>query len=56
MTVGGRHAKFHRQAKLTMRCACGTILRSVKMAVNIKDLYGNPGYRFTKISIRRNSQ
>ena len=26
------------------------------MAVNIKDLYGNPGYRFKKISIRRNSQ
>ena len=27
--------------KLTMRVTCGTILRNVKMAVNIKDLYGN---------------
>ena len=40
----------HRQPKLTMRVTCGTILRNVKMAVNIKDLYGNPGYRFKKIS------
>ena len=32
---------FHRQPKLTMRVTCGTILRNVKMAVNIKDLYGN---------------
>ena len=31
----------HRQPKLTMRVTCGTILRNVKMAVNIKDLYGN---------------
>ena len=46
----------HRQPKLTMRITCGTILRNVKMAVDIKDLYGNPGYRFKKISIRRNSQ
>ena len=44
------------QPKLTMRVTCGTILRNVKMAVNIKDLYGNPGYRFKKISIHRNSQ
>ena len=34
-----------------MGVTCGTLLRNVKMAVNIKDLYvhrhGNPGYRFT---------
>ena len=47
---------YHRQPKLTMRVICGAILRNVKMAVNIKDLYGNPGYRFKKISICRNSQ
>ena len=47
---------YHRQPKLTMRVTCGTILRNVKMAVNIKDLYGNSGYRFKKISFRRNSQ
>ena len=46
----------HRQPKLTARVTCGTILRNVKMAVNIKDLYGNPGYRFKKISFRRNTQ
>ena len=46
----------HRQPKLTVRVTCGTILRNVKMVVNIKDLYGNPGYRFKKISFRRNSQ
>ena len=45
----------HRQPKLTMRVTCGTILRNVKIAVNIKDLYGNPGNRFKKISIRRSS-
>ena len=39
-----------------MRVLCGTILRNVKMAVNMKDLYGNPGYTFKKISIGRNSQ
>ena len=40
----------HRQPKLTTRITCGTMLGNVKMAVNLKDLYGNPGYRFKKIS------
>ena len=39
----------------SLSVTCGTILRNLKMAVKIKDLYGNPGYRFKKISIRRNS-
>ena len=47
---------LHRQPKLTVRVTCGTILRNVKMVVNIKDLYGNPGYRFKKIRFHRNSQ
>ena len=29
---------------------CGLILRSPQMAMNIKDLCGNSGYRFKKIN------
>ena len=47
---------YTQQPKLTVRVTCGTILCNVKMAVNIKDLYRNPGYRFKKISVRRNFQ
>ena len=46
----------HRQPKLSMRVTRGTILRNLKMAVNMKDLYGNPGNRFKKINTRKNSQ
>ena len=44
----------HRQPKLSMRVkSCGFILRILKMAVSIKDLYGNSGKRFKKINTRQ---
>ena len=43
----------HRRPKLSMRVkSCGFILRILKMAVSIKDLYGNSGKRFKKINTR----
>ena len=35
-----------REPKLSIRVTCGTILHNLKIAVNIKDLYENPGNRF----------
>ena len=43
----------HRRPKLSMRVkSCGFILRILKLAVNIRDLYGNAGKRLKKINTR----
>lgn len=56
--------EYHRPTKRSMRvgggqamgCWCDAISPNLKIAVNIKNLPVNPGYRFNKIFFNRSSQ